>query len=103
MRVTKAFWIAAAISLPAAPLAAQATNETAPANAVADVNVADTNAIDANAVDANLVAVPVDNTVVAEDTTVATETAPANNDRGGFPWGVLGLLGLLGLIPRLRK
>jgi|SRR5215210_923605 len=101
MRLSQAFLIAAAASL-AAPLAAQEANNAASAeNAVTDMNAIDANAADANAVDANLVAAPVDDTVLTEET-VETE-APADDDDGGFPWGVLGLLGLLGLIPRLRR
>ena len=102
MRVSQAFLIAAAASL-AAPLAAQEANDTASAEnaAAADPAATDANAADANAVDANLVAAPVDDTVSTEET-VETEP-PADDDDGGFPWGVLGLLGLLGLIPRLRQ
>jgi hypothetical protein len=33
----------------------------------------------------------------------ANDTALANRNRQGFPWGLLGLLGLLGLIPLFRK
>ena len=32
----------------------------------------------------------------------ANDTALANRNKQGFPWGLLGLLGLLGLIPLFR-
>jgi hypothetical protein len=102
MRASQAFLIAAAASLPV-PLVAQEANDTAYANtATADPAGPDANAANANAVDANLVAAPVDDTVLTEET-VEPEAPATDDDRGGFPWGVLGLLGLLGLIPRLRR
>lgn len=75
------------------PASANATDNAVNAVAATDANMA---AIDANAAaPANpaLAPLPMDNTAT---------TAPAQEKKHGFPWGVLGLLGLLGLIPRTR-
>ncbi|MBD0320978.1 MAG: hypothetical protein ICV87_11635, partial [Gemmatimonadetes bacterium] len=41
--------------------------------------------------------------VAAQDTAVTTTTTTETEERGSFPWGLLGLLGLAGLLGRGRK
>lgn len=94
MRITTPILAAALIA--ATPALAQ--NQAATPN---NADVTMPNAADANAVAVNDVAAVVDTTVVASND--ATAAAPVNEEKHGFPWGVLGLLGLLGLIPRTRK
>ena len=97
-------WILAGATalIAAAPLAAQ-ENVAAPVNATNE-----TTAVDANAVmDANLVAPPpadvVEPAVTPTDSELAREVAADDDERRGFPWGLLGIIGLIGLLGRRRS
>lgn len=104
MRNKLKFLIAATVI--AAPASAQnsvdpaanivAANEASTGAAVEPANVAATDPAMGNVVAGDTVATPAPGEAV--DTAYAEPER--ERDRGGFPWGVLGLLGLLGLIPR---
>jgi hypothetical protein len=109
MRMIKLLLIGTALSLAAAPVAAQNAADTNVTDVAMDNAAGATNDVaaapsdvaaptDPNAME------PIDSNTGAIDTGyVEPAPAPVDSDDGGFPWGLLGLLGLLGLIPRLRR
>lgn len=88
----------------AAPAAAQGTDNSVNADAVATPVSNDTMVADNGASDAMTTGVTNDMTAMpAADQPVETtysDTAPVK--QSSFPWGVLGLLGLVGLLGRKR-
>jgi hypothetical protein len=90
--------IATAGVLATAPAAAQ-NNETAapPANATNETVTTDTNVVATNmTVEAEPALPPTASDLASE------AAADRDEDRGGFPWGVIGLVGLIGLLGRRR-
>jgi hypothetical protein len=101
MRIIMPLTIAAAALAAATPALAQ--NETANTAYTANATAANELTPTGNAAE-NAMAVPPAAPVTTETNLTTTETAaPAQEEKKGFPWGVLGLLGLLGLIPRARR
>ena len=93
-----------AAALLAAPATAQNTYDNAadPAAAAADPAVTDANAVDpANAVAAD--PGPMPEPVVAPTMMTPDTATRADRDRGGFPWGAIGIIGLVGLLGRRRS
>lgn len=102
MRSTFPLMIAIALTA-AAPAAAQGTDNTVNADAVAAPASNDAAAADAAANDSMMTGMANDMTAMPPaDQPVEATTEPAPAKKGSFPWGVLGLLGLVGLIGRKR-
>jgi hypothetical protein len=110
MRMTSSLAIAAAALLAVSPALAQ--NAAGPTNTtdVTSGNAVGTSATTTNDVSNGTTAVGGTTSPGGQDAALPATAAgtpadvgyvaPAQEQKKGFPWGVLGLLGLLGLIPR---
>jgi MYXO-CTERM domain-containing protein len=107
MRLTTPLMIAAAALVAASPAAAQ--NAAAPTN---NSTTDAANTIDMNANGSGEATVANEPAAVggapatvapSDDTSAANLAQPVQEEKHGFPWGVLGLLGLLGFVPRARR
>ena len=93
-------WLIAAAGVLAATPAAAQTNETAApaANATDEVVTTDANLVATN------VAVEAEPALPPMESEVVDEAAEGDDeDRDGFPWGIIGLVGLIGLLGRRKQ